>query len=132
MQQPDDLLVVSYSCVHFVPPEEGARARTALAGQGVGLFELDGGAVEDGPGLLTALADAMHFPADTGQQWDAVIDRLTDLSWEPAGSYVLFVRGATALWQRAPEIAGSLVEIWLLVAEEWAARRQPFHLVFLW
>ncbi len=40
---------------------------------------------------IAAIAKALGFPSWFGQNLDALYDSLTDLSWLPAGEYVLVV-----------------------------------------
>ena len=44
--------------------------------------------------LLELLAAACAFPPTFGRNWDALADALQDMSWRPAGGYVLHLQHA--------------------------------------
>jgi len=50
--------------------------------------------------LLEQLGEAMRFPDWFGNNWDALADALTDLSWWPANGYLLLLEHSGD-WQRA-------------------------------
>ena len=47
--------------------------------------------VSEKKAAIAAIAEALDFPDWFGQNLDALYDSLTDLSWLPAGEYVLVV-----------------------------------------
>ncbi|WP_112263747.1 barstar family protein [Lentzea terrae] len=47
--------------------------------------------VSEKSAAIAAIAEALSFPSWFGQNLDALYDSLTDLSWLPAGEYVLVV-----------------------------------------
>ncbi|WP_053737829.1 barstar family protein [Nocardia sp. NRRL S-836] len=47
--------------------------------------------VSEKKAAIRAIAEALSFPSWFGQNLDALYDSLTDLSWLPAGKYVLVV-----------------------------------------
>ncbi|GLY53733.1 hypothetical protein Lesp01_73890 [Lentzea sp. NBRC 102530] len=47
--------------------------------------------VSEKAAAISAIARALDFPSWFGQNLDALYDSLTDLSWLPAGEYVLVV-----------------------------------------
>lgn len=55
--------------------------------------------------LFDALAEALSFPEYFGRNWDAVADCLSDA--EPT-----VLRVDASLWDRAPELARTLVDVW--------------------
>lgn len=77
-----------------LPP--GGAAAIAAAAESLGFLcaEVEMAGVEDKAGLLAAVADALAFPAWFGQNWDALEDCLSDLSWSNAEGYVLILRHA--------------------------------------
>ena len=78
------------------------------------------------PALLRNLANALGFPDWFGENWDALEDCLTDLSWSDASGHVLLFDGA-----RAEDDFGVLVDILESAAQYWAGRKKPFFAVFL-
>ena len=91
-----------------------ARLRRQIERAGWRCFTLDGAGVADKSGFLRAIAEAMSFPAYFGQNWDALEECLTDLSWvagaDRAGHILLYehvaplIREAPADWAVALEI----------------------------
>ena len=78
------------------------------------------------PVLLKSIAAALAFPDWFGENWDALEDCLTDLSWSPASGHVLLFEGA-----RAADDFGVLADILASAAEYWASRGKPFFAVFI-
>ena len=78
------------------------------------------------PTLLKNLAKALAFPDWFGENWDALEDCLTDLSWSDAPGHVLLFDDA-----RAGDDFGVLVDVLESAAQYWAGRKKPFFAVFL-
>jgi RNAse (barnase) inhibitor barstar len=76
--------------------------------------------------LLKGIAAALAFPDWFGENWDALEDCLTDLSWSGASGHVLLFEEA-----RAGDDFGVLVDILQSAAEYWAGRGKPFFAVFI-
>jgi RNAse (barnase) inhibitor barstar len=76
--------------------------------------------------LLKGIAAALAFPHWFGENWDALEDCLTDLSWSGAPGHVLLFEGA-----RAGDDFGVLVDILQSAAEYWVGRGKPFFAVFI-
>jgi len=83
-------------------------------------------AFADKAALLENMASALGFPEWFGQNWDALEDCLTDLSWRDATGHVLIIERATPGGD-----LGVLVEILRSSAEFWAGRGKPFFAVFV-
>jgi barstar (barnase inhibitor) len=73
--------------------------------------------------LLENIATALAFPEWFGQNWDALEDCLTDLSWNPAGGYVLIFENA-----RSGDV---MTDILASAAEFWRGRDKPFFAVLI-
>src|SRR5688572_26813735 len=78
------------------------------------------------PALLKNIAEALAFPDWFGENWDALEDCLTDLSWSAAPGHVLLFEGA-----RAGDDFGVLVDILQSAAAYWAGRGKSFFAVFI-
>ena len=76
--------------------------------------------------LLKDLASALGFPAWFGENWDALEDCLTDLSWRDALGHVLIIERA-----KPGDDLGVLVDILRSSAEFWAGRGKPFFALFV-
>jgi RNAse (barnase) inhibitor barstar len=128
----ENLLQVTWHCIHFVSRREEATLRAKLDGSGLLVFDIQGSSIATEENLFSAVAKELRFPEYFGKSWDALDECLRDMQWLPSKGYVLFVRDAEQFWRRAGRIAGAFVEAWLFAAEEWSRHGVPFHLVFLW
>jgi len=128
----ENLLRVTWHCIHFVSLREEATLRAKLDGSGLLVFDIQGSSIATEEDLFSAVAKELRFPEYFGKNWDALDECLRDMQWLPSKGYVLFVRDAEQFWRRASRVAGAFVEAWLFAAEEWSHHGVPFHLVFLW
>jgi RNAse (barnase) inhibitor barstar len=78
------------------------------------------------PVLMKSIAAALEFPDWFGENWDALEDCLSDLSWREATGHVLLFEGA-----KVGDDFGVLVDVLSSVAEFWASRGTPFFAVFV-
>lgn len=76
--------------------------------------------------LLTQIAAGLDFPDWFGQNWDALEDCLTDLSWRNAAGHVLVFEEP-----QPGDDLGVLIDVLQSVAEYWARRGKPFFAVFI-
>jgi RNAse (barnase) inhibitor barstar len=107
---------------------QGGAAPIAAAAQALGYLcvQVDLAEVADKDALLTALAEALTFPAWFGHNWDALEDCLTDMSWSNADGYVLILLHADGLHGRAEGDFLTLLRILADVSATWAEERVPF------
>ena len=82
--------------------------------------------------LFHVLAAAMEFDDAFGANWDALIDSLRDVPPKQEDTVTLMIHDAEVLWTTAPRVAGRLVEIWLLVADDMSTEGVEYRLVFVW
>lgn len=75
---------------------------------------------------IESIAAALDFPDWFGNNWDALEDCLSDLSWRPAPGHVLLLEHAAA-----GDETGILVDVLRSSAEFWAGRERPFFAVFI-
>jgi len=75
---------------------------------------------------LQRIAAALGFPDWFGQNWDALEDCLSDLSWREAdGTVLVFTRFAR------DDDLGILLDVLASSAESWAERGKPFFAIFI-
>ncbi|MFR9675453.1 barstar family protein [Streptomyces sp. TR06-5] len=86
--------------------------------------------VSDKAGFLAGCAAGLELPDPLGEDWDALADRLTDLSWlgTPAG-YLVLVSGWNAFREAAPRDADSATEVLSAAVGYWAVREAPLAVV---
>lgn len=105
--------------------------RSAAGSAGIALFDADLKKVKGKQNLLNTLAAAAHFPPEFGTNWDALADALCDLSWHPAGGYVLLLRNASdtlGLSANDREIAQDILADTVVY---WRQRKKPFWIFFV-
>lgn len=123
---------VSWQCVHFLSSDAAGVAKRELAETDALVMSVDGSVIQTSDHLFGEFAAAMRFPDYFGWNWDAFDECVHDLEWLKADAYVVFVYHAEQLWSCAPRLAGTLVEVWLSAAHQWAMDEVSFHLVFVW
>jgi RNAse (barnase) inhibitor barstar len=79
--------------------------------------------------VLARIASALQFPAWFGQNWDALFDCLTDLSWRPARGYVLVLEHAGELRDSSPEVYDTALGILGEAAAAWQVRGVPLRVL---
>lgn len=106
---------------------EGALAaiEEAAAMAGYAFLKADLGECRDKDSLLQALALAMQFPAWFGNNWDALADCTADLSWLPAGGYVIVLQRAESMQSSAHEDFLTALDIMSEAAHDWSTREVP-------
>ena len=98
---------------------------TAAQQAGYASFKADLGDCRDKHSLLRKLALAMHFPAWFGNNWDALADCVTDMSWLPATGYVIVLQHAQAMEDNAEEDFLTALDILAEGARDWGDRNIP-------
>ena len=105
---------------------EGARADAYQAvrrwsGSGATCRVLRGWKMRTEQGVFDELAAALQFPDYFGENWDAVDECLTDLSWLPGRAYVLVIAAADELLVEEPaERLALFLNLLGRGGEEWA------------
>ena len=74
------------------------------------------------------IAAALGFPAWFGENWDALEDCLTDLSWCAAEGHVLVFEGFEVM---SGDDVGILIDVLITAAEFWPGQSKPFFAVFV-
>jgi len=107
---------------------QAATALVALATSlGLEAIRVDLTGCEDKAGLLERIAAALGFPAWFGDNWDALYDCLTDLSWRQGQGWVLILENAHDLRQAAPETLDTALAITADAAVAWDERGLPLR-----
>ncbi|WP_067486549.1 barstar family protein [Actinomadura hibisca] len=89
-------------------------------------FDLDAGSVHDKEGFLRLCARVFDFPEYYGENWDALEDCLTDLSWAPArrGHLVVF-RGWDGLAEADQASFRTALDVFAEAVESWRDTGTP-------
>ncbi len=112
----------SRSGIYRASGEEPIRDATRGSQLDLATISLDGGK----DAQLQRIAAALGFPDWFGQNWDALEDCLTDLSWRGADGTVLLFTEFT----RNDDL-GILLDVLSSSAAFWAERGKPFFAVFI-
>lgn len=75
---------------------------------------------------VAALDHALEAPGGGSARWDALGERLHDLSWLPAQGYVLMLDGAHDLRESSPHDFDMLLDVLDDAAAGWAQAQIPF------
>ncbi len=78
------------------------------------------------PALLLRMALALDAPGPGGRNWDALSDRLRDLSWLPAAGYALLFEDAQCLRDADEASFDTLLDLLDEACRDWASRDVPF------
>ncbi len=91
------------------------------------LAVLDGRGLTDKAALLSALGEALAFPEYYGQNWDALEECLTDMSWQE-GAILLAIIHAEAL--PAADLA-TLIDVFADAAAFWREHQRVCKLLLI-
>lgn len=103
------------------------EANVALSG--LMLIDVDMAAVHSKGEFLAAMAQALRAPDWFGLNWDALADVLGDLSWLPAGGYVLLLQGDERLGLNDADYA-IVNDMFSEAASYWKSQGKPFWVFF--
>ena len=92
---------------HAAPAEIQAVARRA----NFACFHVDGKSISRKEQLLAHVSTALRFPDYFGDNWDALEECLTDLSWVDAPGYVIYFDHIDTLLAAHPDQFETFVEI---------------------
>lgn len=104
--------------------------RAALT-RGFRFIYLDGSRVRGKAELMRAIKNALSFPAHFGNNWDALLDMLRDLSWLPAKGYVLLIDNLQLLSDSNPADYQMAMDVLWDAAQFWQERRTDRTLIIL-
>jgi RNAse (barnase) inhibitor barstar len=79
--------------------------------------------------FLKKLARELDFPSYFGMNWDALSDLLTDLSWRPAGGYVVFFSSFQSLPENMAAEISLIKDIFASSAGYWKQKKVPFFVI---
>lgn len=113
----------------FADAGERAALAEAAAALDFAVATVDLGQAGCKHALLDALAAALGFPPTFGRNWDALADGLGDLSWLPAGGYMLLLDHADGLREASPENFNMLLEVLADATRSHAGAGVPFWAV---
>jgi hypothetical protein len=114
------------SGVFFVSADDIATLGAACRDAGLRVQRIDLAGCTGKSMLLLRMATALDFPAGTGRNWDALTDRLRDLSWRPAAGHALLFDAAASFRDADESSFEILLDILDETASDWRARDIAF------
>lgn len=108
-------------------PTSGLEAlREAAIAQGLVYCHCDLADAAQGEVALERLAAALNLPEWFGNNFDALYDCLTDLSWQDTSATVLVLSGVDSLYTADPNAWQTLLAVLASAAEFWQNDETPF------
>jgi RNAse (barnase) inhibitor barstar len=116
--------------------KEGQFLKEETACKDYRLFEVDLMGIKTPQDLMNKIASALNFPSYFGGNWDAFLDMISDLTWNPASGYVVLWKSAEALLQLPGEQLAIFIRLCVAAVERWqsgedeegkAIPRTPFY-----
>lgn len=103
---------------------------TAAEQAGLACYEADLGDTTEIRPLLARLGRQLGFPEWYGNNFDALKDCLSDLSWRGEAGYLLLLAGDGALPVANASAFQTLNEVFALVIDEWRAQGVAMWVVY--
>jgi hypothetical protein len=110
--------------VHLVVLDAGEKPAPLAVPPEFTVRTIDGRRGSTKRGLLSEIARAFEFPADSGRNWDALEELLADLEWLPAKGYLLILTHADQLLKDDPADYETFIDIAKGVGKEWATAQR--------
>jgi hypothetical protein len=99
--------------------EQASSLASALAPLQIHARVIDGAHLSGKADLLRELAKAFAFPSYFGQNWDALLDCWSDLSWLPGRGWICILQGADALHAIDAKAHDTLLGVCRDAAQRW-------------
>ncbi|MBS1197182.1 MAG: hypothetical protein H6R18_967 [Proteobacteria bacterium] len=112
------------SGVYTAPTAQRDKMEAAAAG--FAHFQINLAGLKSKSAVLNKIGRALKFPPYYGKNFDALNDCLSDLEWQPANGYVLFVDGAQLFHDADPKNFAILLEVFQSAADAWRDAGKPF------
>ena len=117
---------VEHAGVYHMPLDGEKDLIAAAEHDGYAVFRVDLANARNKDEMLDAIAGAMHFPDWFGHNWDALLDCLADLSWQPADGYVVILEHCDGIHGYAEADFVQALQIFENAANEWREQGIPF------
>jgi RNAse (barnase) inhibitor barstar len=107
-------------------PESSEIPGATRGSEPLAVWRVNLGGVEEKGHFLATIAQALRFPEWFGDNWDALKDCLTDLTWRKAPGYMIILEKCHAFARAAPADFEVALEVFRLVADDWRESHIPF------
>ena len=112
--------------VYFLPEDDIDELAEAAAVNRFACLRIDLRDCRDKRGLLARLAEALHFPAHFGHNWDALADVLGDLPRGDVPGFVLLFEHSQGMRRDAAPDFKAAMEVLQAACRQWADRDTAF------
>jgi RNAse (barnase) inhibitor barstar len=106
---------------HASIKELSAAAKVAK----LAFYHLEGAKIERKEQFLNHASVVLHFPSDTGKNWDAFYDCLTDMEWAPAAGYLVYFDHTDAFAEHHESELETVVELFQDAVDYWDEEGKP-------
>lgn len=120
------LASLDHAGVYHMPLDGEGGLIDAAEQNNFAVFRVDLSGARDKADLLKSIGDAMAFPDWYGHNWDALLDCLADLSWQPAEGYVVILEHCDGIHGRAEADFVAALQLFEAAANEWREQGVPF------
>jgi hypothetical protein len=111
----------------FHMPLDGEEGLIHAAEQlGFAVFRINLTGVRNKHELMVTIGKALTFPDGFGHNWDALLDYLADLSWQPAEGYLVILEHCDGVHGHAEGDFVQTLQVFETAANEWREQGFPF------
>ena len=116
----------------YVVEDDTARAMfQAGPAAGFNVYRIDLSQARTASELHRIFGKALHFPEWYGNNWDALADSLTDMSWNEADGYVLILQRSEVLEKNNPAAHQTLLQVLTDTVAAWQEQGVAFWVLFV-
>ena len=126
-----DIISLHKTGLYFSPFLEGEEYELEKAAQDYNLktIVVDMKNVTRKQTFLSKMAEELKFPDYFGNNWDALFESLTDLSWLEAPGYLIIIKNMKTFEKQSSSHLLAIKRIFEAVANYWESRQVPFIIV---
>jgi RNAse (barnase) inhibitor barstar len=127
----EDIIRLHKSGVYFPPILEGEEYRLEKVAQNYNLktIVVDMENVISKQAFLSKMAEEFEFPDYFGNNWDALFESLTDLSWMEATGYFIIIKNMKTFEKEFSGHFLTIRRIFEAVVNYWESRQVPFIII---
>jgi RNAse (barnase) inhibitor barstar len=110
---------VAKAGVYHLPQTDKQRIVTAATAKGFATFRVDLAKANDKDEMLAAIAKALKFPDWFGHNFDALVDCLADMAWQPGEGYLVLLEHCDGIHGKAEADFVTTLQVFEQAANEW-------------
>lgn len=126
-----DIISLHKTGLYFSPFLEGEEYELEKAAQDYNLktIVVDMKNVTRKQTFLSKMAEELKFPDYFGNNWDALFESLTDLSWLEAPGYLIIIKNMKIFEKQSSSHLLAIKRIFEAVTNYWESRQVPFIII---